>query len=62
MSWQTGAMLFCGWLVVMYLVLAIFGFAKRGYRDQFEDWEDIYQWKLRRKRDQDAARQRWGGK
>jgi hypothetical protein len=62
MSWQTGAMLFCGWLVVMYLVLAIFGFAKRGDRDQFEDWEDIYQWKLRRKREQDAARQRWGGK
>jgi hypothetical protein len=62
MSWQIGLMLFCGWLVVMYLMLAIFDFVKRGDRDQVDGWDDIYEWKLRRKRDQDAARQRWGGR
>jgi predicted outer membrane lipoprotein len=58
MSWQLGLMLFCGWLVVMYLILEFMSFTKRGG----EDFDDAYQWKLRRKIQRDGERQRWGGR
>jgi len=61
MSWQIGLMLACGALFAVWLFAEIAHRMGRD-RDQFEDWDDIYQWKLRRKREQDAARQRWGGK
>jgi len=61
MSWQIGVKLALGALVAVWLFAEIAHTMGKD-RDQFEDWEDIYQWKLRRKREQDAARQRWGGK
>jgi hypothetical protein len=56
------------WMLFTCLALgAVWLFAEIAHRmgrdrDQVDDWEDIYQWKLRRKREQDAARQRWGGR
>jgi hypothetical protein len=58
MSWQIGLMLACGWLVAIYLILAFFDVAKRGDRD----WNDDYQWKLRRKIEREGKRQQWGGR
>jgi hypothetical protein len=56
------------WFLIVCLALfAVWLFAEIAHtmgkdRDQIDDWEDIYQWKLRRKREQDAARERWGGR
>lgn len=57
MSWQTAGILFCLWLIVLWLVLECLSVATRGDRD---DWEDAYQWKLRRKIERDGKRQQWG--
>jgi hypothetical protein len=52
MSWATGLMLACLWLVAVYLILEFLSFAKRGDSD-YGDFTE-HQWKdLRR---QDARR------
>lgn len=64
MTWQTGAMLFCGWLIVMYLILRMFDFVKRGdqdWRDFSEhQWKDLRRQDFRRRMEDRARRERAG--
>ena len=55
MSWSTGLILACALLVAIYVVAAILDGPSR-------DWDDDYQWKLRRRIERNAAKQRWGGR
>lgn len=64
MTWQIGAMLFCGWLVVMYLILEFMGFVKRNDRDMMEftehQWKDIRKQDFRRRMEDRARKERAG--
>ena len=61
MSYSEGMMWFLiACLIVAGLYLLLHALMKTA--SKADDWADIYEWKLRRKREQDAARQRWGGK
>ena len=65
MTYSTGMMLFLIWCLVMYVAWLFFaGAAKRN-----EEWDrasreyfDRYEWKLRRKIEQNGQRARWGGR
>lgn len=64
MSWATGGILFCLWLIVMYVLLAVLGFAKRGdsdYGDFSEhQWKDLRRMDLRRRLEDQARNERAG--
>ena len=59
MSWQVGAMLALGALGAIWLFAEI---AHRMGRDD-DRWDDEdYQWKLKRRIEQNGKRTRWGGR
>ena len=65
MTWQIGAMLFCGWLVAIYLILEFMSFAKRGGSDDWRDfsehqWKDLRRDELRRRIEENGRKQRMG--
>lgn len=65
MSWATGGILFCLWLIVMYVLLAVLGFVKRGDSDQWNDftehqWKDLRRMDLRRRLEDRARNERAG--
>lgn len=65
MTWQIGLMLFCLWIIAVYLILELFSFAKRGGSDDWRDfsehqWKDLRREDFRRRMEERARKERAG--
>lgn len=65
MTWALGLILACLWLIVMYVLLAVLGYVKRGDSDQWREftehqWKDIRRMDLRRRLEDRARKERAG--